>query len=502
MVAVAARGNTKAVSLVTSFDTRGGDVREAAVRLARESVAAPAAELIARHEAGWAEFWAASGVRLDDPDFQRWWYRMLYYLRACTAPHAQPIGLYAGSWSDAAPGTATSITTTISGSPTGPLQRQPSGDVGSDDRLHEPDAPAPDVAGEGDLRMRRACVGISSFLFEPDPAACKSKNRRQVAMVPWGYTMGMIGMSAQVLWHRHLFDPDPVRLRDKIYPVLKEAALFFCSFVRSAGRPPAARCGSAPASTPSTAVSAWPMSLRHRLRPLHPQGRHHRRGRTAVRRGPGPPLARRAPAPAGLPDRPRRRGAAGGRGLDRCKFRQVGQHNITVPAVPVFPGEQVTAFSPAAEQDLFRNTLRQTRHTGLNSIVMFNVAQARLSMPEALDQSRAYLKTLECPNGMFVPSCGPLVEIAGVAAMVSEFLLQSVDNTLRVFPCWPKERDARFTRLRAQGGFLVTAEQKSGRIVTVEIISTVGGKLRVLDPWTGRIAEFDTRPNQTIRMTP
>ena len=25
-----------------------------------------------------------------------------------------------------------------------------------------------------------------------------------------------------------------------------------------------------------------------------------------------------------------------------CKFRQIPKHNLTVPAVPVFPGEQVT----------------------------------------------------------------------------------------------------------------------------------------------------------------
>ena len=57
-----------------------------------------------------------------------------------------------------------------------------------------------------------------------------------------------------------------------------------------------------------------------------------------------------------------------------------------------------------------------------------------------------------------------LSESVGIAAMISEFLLQSVDNTIRVFPCWPKDKDAKFTDLRAQGGFLVSAEQKGGKI--------------------------------------
>ena len=42
-----------------------------------------------------------------------------------------------------------------------------------------------------------------------------------------------------------------------------------------------------------------------------------------------------------------------------------------------------------------------------------------------------------------------------------------------------------FSRLRAQGGFLVTAEQKDGEVVRLEITSTVGGTLRLLSPWKG-----------------
>jgi alpha-L-fucosidase 2 len=86
--------------------------------------------------------------------------------------------------------------------------------------------------------------------------------------------------------------------------------------------------------------------------------------------------------------------------------------------------------------------------------------------------------------------------------MISEFLVQSVDNTIRVFPCWPKDRDASFTNLRAQGGFLVTAEQKAGKVVKLEIASTVGGTLRLLNPQTGKISERVTRPNENVVVIP
>jgi alpha-L-fucosidase 2 len=92
-------------------------------------------------------------------------------------------------------------------------------------------------------------------------------------------------------------------------------------------------------------------------------------------------------------------------------------------------------------------------------------------------------------------------ESIGVAAIVTEFLMQSVVDTIRVFPCWPKEQDAKFTRLRAQGGFLVSAEQKDGQVTKLEITSTVGGTLRLLNPWTDKIVEHAMRPGQKLAFT-
>jgi hypothetical protein len=91
-----------------------------------------------------------------------------------------------------------------------------------------------------------------------------------------------------------------------------------------------------------------------------------------------------------------------------------------------------------------------------------------------------------------------LVESVGIAAAISEFLLQSVGDIIRVFPAWPKDKDARFAALRAQGGFLVSAEQKDGKVTKLEITSTVGGTLRLLNPWTGKIVERKTKPGQRL----
>jgi len=106
-------------------------------------------------------------------------------------------------------------------------------------------------------------------------------------------------------------------------------------------------------------------------------------------------------------------------------------------------------------------------------------------------------------------------EMIGIAGLVNEFLLQSVDNKIRLFPCWPKDKNAKFSRLRAQGGFLVSAEQKDGTVAKLQIESTVGGTLRVLSPWkeikaNGKTLAFDekgiisleTKAGETVFLTP
>lgn len=67
---------------------------------------------------------------------------------------------------------------------------------------------------------------------------------------------------------------------------------------------------------------------------------------------------------------------------------------------------------------------------------------------------------------------------------VHELLLQSWGGIVRVFPAVPADwRDVSFRDLRAEGGWKVTAEQLGGKVVQLEIESTVGGTLRLKSPW-------------------
>ena len=90
---------------------------------------------------------------------------------------------------------------------------------------------------------------------------------------------------------------------------------------------------------------------------------------------------------------------------------------------------------------------------------------------------------------------GNYTEQFAACGIVSEMLLQSVGGIIRLFPAWPKDKDARFDRLRAEGGFVVSATQHSGQIKSVTVLSTAGGKLRWVNPLA---APPQARKNGTV----
>ena len=79
----------------------------------------------------------------------------------------------------------------------------------------------------------------------------------------------------------------------------------------------------------------------------------------------------------------------------------------------------------------------------------------------------------------------PDLELGGVLmTTIQEMLLQSHDGIIRVFPAMPAEwTDAGF-RLRAVGGFLITAELRRSEVQPFLIESTAGGECRTEAPWT------------------
>lgn len=85
------------------------------------------------------------------------------------------------------------------------------------------------------------------------------------------------------------------------------------------------------------------------------------------------------------------------------------------------------------------------------------------------------------------------------AAGVQEMLLQSHTDTLRIFPAIPEAwKDVAFDGLRAQGAFVVSAERKEGKTVSVEIISEKGKNLLMVSPLDGTLINRSTEVGERI----
>lgn len=487
-VAVASRGDLKAISLVTSFDVGPGGVLEHAIALAKSTIQQEKAKLIAGHEQAWARYWSRSGVELADKEVQRWWYRMLYFAKTVCKPGAAPVALMPPLATDVTPWHADYHHNYNAWQAFWPLPAANQSELADPWISYVNDMlPRFKWLAEETYGVDGIVFPISSFLHEPDPAGCKSRNRRQMSMNPWGLTIGMVGMTIQSMWQRHLCDPDAEYMQSKIYPTLREGAKFYVGFMEGCKKDDRGKILLGPSYSPEhgpMGISNCPFDIAYVRYTfdafIQASGELKRDGALAEQ------CRKYKELLGSYPTAMNKSGEPVVVDWKDCKYRQVGQHNIEVPASPVFPGDQVTWFSPESEKELFRRTILDTRRTGANSHVMFNIAKARLSMPQAVSDVKAFFLPRTLPNGFIrMPwAHGTFMqEMIGVAGLVNEFLLQSVDNRIRVFPCWPKDRDARFSDLRAQGGFLVSAAQKAGKVEQVSIKATVGGTLRLLSPW-------------------
>ena len=100
-VAMAVKGKTRAIAVVSSFDK--ADPLKEAVSLAERTVAANVKKLVRSHENGWNSFWSQSGIDLEDEYLTSTWYRNLYFLRTVSRPGKAAVGLFAGMISDGVP---------------------------------------------------------------------------------------------------------------------------------------------------------------------------------------------------------------------------------------------------------------------------------------------------------------------------------------------------------------------------------------------------------------
>ena len=194
-------------------------------------------------------------------------------------------------------------------------------------------------------------------------------------------------------------------------------------------------------------------------------------------------------------------------------------YNVPNALFTVFPGEDHGLHSDPATMDILKNTCRNMQNEGGNDLVFINLQAARLGMLD-LERFKRQVNYCLLPNGTasnrvmqvhgryndltnygYMDNMGVWFENFALPVVINECIMQSYNGTIRLFPNWPKDKDAEFHNLRSAGAFLVSASLREGRVDKVKIVSETGGLLKIVLPWEGTGTVTNRDGKKTITST-
>ncbi len=154
----------------------------------------------------------------------------------------------------------------------------------------------------------------------------------------------------------------------------------------------------------------------------------------------------------------------------------------------IYPGNAITLDSALALLEISRNTFaamnRWQDGNGSNSYFPAAV-RAGIDPGIILEQLRLYIQDTY-PNGFRRGNVHGIENCSTVHNTLNEMLCMSAGNVVRLFPVWPKDKNAEFSNIRAWGAFLVSARLKDGVVGDVRIVSERGRDCLLVNPWPGR----------------
>jgi len=184
-------------------------------------------------------------------------------------------------------------------------------------------------------------------------------------------------------------------------------------------------------------------------------------------------------------------------GKKRFRYTERGTpwwNNNTLGIQHIYPAGAIGLDSKPELLELSRNTIRSMNRwidgNGMNS---FFPAAVRVGYDAdlILSELRTMIKKVGSPNGFTLGNPHGIENCSIVPNTVNEMLCMSHQDVLRLFPVWPKDKDARFGNLRAVGAFLVSSELKQGQVQYVRIRSEKGRSCTIQNPWeNGKVVVF------------
>ena len=170
-----------------------------------------------------------------------------------------------------------------------------------------------------------------------------------------------------------------------------------------------------------------------------------------------------------------------------------------LPLDVILPAGELGYYSPAEQQQVGRNTIDAFGDGAWGQInnfprIFYDAVQLRYPAEKILKHMAGVLKK-QMGNNLAVRDGYHGLEKVGATAAINSMLVLKHKGVIKVFPNWPKDRNAAFSRLRVPGGFLVSAAYDGCRktVVKLEITSLLGGRLTMACPWEyGTVVALDS----------
>ena len=537
--AVTTRGRL-ALAVVTSHEA--DDPVAAAVRLAQETLAADAAELTRNHEAHWADYWGKFLVDSGHP-YANMLYHMALYELGITSCGRRPVKFNGALnlWDEDARAWGGSYWCHNQHSVYLPVYAANHAEL-ADNFLAWIAKVRPEAVKAG-RKYHSAAGAFYSEVMDHDftvEAPEVPVPKEESGSLPYQWEMKYILSSgtryALLLWDRYRYTLDNAFLRDKAYPVIRDVAEFYVSYgklgadgkyhvapsisweTRPLGRDAHADC------------AAWRIIFKTVIAAAKLLGVDAGRvstWRERLRQAPPYPVADALFSVVTRDD-----------GTPEPSDHFVWQVSNLAG---VFPYGDIGITSPAVQRRMAEATFERYRCNPDAGHEYLPLIAARLGLAEgwrnSLYQFMQFFQNFD--QGLFNyysivgnkdeesanrQGLHPYLESSGIfAAAISEMLLQSHDDTIRVFPAAPAWWHSRFI-LRAAGSFLVASEHRGQAGVPYILIEPLGGeqrRCRVALPPTmrevavtadggavpfktekGRVISFEARPDVVYAVTP
>ncbi|MBI2425600.1 MAG: glycoside hydrolase N-terminal domain-containing protein [Candidatus Hydrogenedentes bacterium] len=494
----------------------------------------------ARSQMQWREYWARSGVALDDPFLEQVWYWNHYFFHCAAKAGVNCPGLFA-NWSYRGIGTAWHGDYHMNYN-----TQQPFWLPFSSNRveLNLPYVELIERLLPMSKQWAREYYGLRGAYF-PHSAYPVEMTMSPYPVPTWGWEICETPWSVQGLWWHYLYTMDKEFLRTRAFTPMREAVLFLVDYMKR----------------PEARGPQWGDDKYHVFPTVPPELYGLRPGFKynydclvdltlikfvmkayleatrvlEVEDGEAETIRDVRDILAHFPEYPTAESAEGTVFVSVPGERAGVVYNVPNSLMTVFPGEDHGLHSTQGVFEVLANTYRNNQNEGGNDLVFLNLQAARLGLLD-LERFKRQVNYCLVENGTctdmvlqvhgrysdttafdFMRPMGVWFENFGLPVVINECLLQSYNGTIRLFPNWPLERPAAFSTLRAVGAFLVNASCSGGAVERVVILSEVGGTLRVVNPWktgarvftpagevTNRepLIAIDTLPGETVTLLP